>query len=113
MDRKKELKQQYKEMKTEAGVYQIKNTVNGKVWVKATPNLKTINGQLVQLRIGSHRNPRLQEAWNLYGEDAFVFEVLEMVPETAESTLARQRVLKELEKKWLEKQQPFGEYGYN
>ena len=44
MDRKKELKQQFKEASVEAGVYQILNTVNNKVLVGSTLNLKTING---------------------------------------------------------------------
>jgi group I intron endonuclease len=33
------------------------------------------------LKRGTHKNPRLQAAWNKYGEDMFVFEVLEQVPE--------------------------------
>lgn len=36
MDRKKELKQLYKETKIEAGVYQIRNTVNNKVFIGST-----------------------------------------------------------------------------
>lgn len=41
MDRKAELKRLYKETKTKAGVYQIINTVNQKVFVGSTMNLKT------------------------------------------------------------------------
>jgi hypothetical protein len=99
MDRRKELIQQYKEMKTEAGVYQIKNTKNQKVLVVSTPNLKTMNGKPMMLCGGGHKNKKLQEEWDKFGEETFVFEVLE--------------VLKELEKKWLEKLQPYGERGYN
>ena len=32
------------------------------------------------LRRGVHKNPRLQAAWNKYGEEMFVFEVLEEIP---------------------------------
>jgi len=42
MDRKKELKRLYKEIEIEAGIYQIRNTKNGKILIESTPNLKTI-----------------------------------------------------------------------
>ncbi len=113
MDRKKELIKQYKETKTEAGVYHIKNTVNGKVFVVATPNLKTINGRLMELRMGSYTNKKLQEEWNEYGENAFVIEVLEILEEPEEGFFDKKDELKKLEKKWLKKLQPFGEKGYN
>ncbi|TGV18078.1 GIY-YIG nuclease family protein, partial [Mesorhizobium sp. M00.F.Ca.ET.186.01.1.1] len=41
MKRKDELKQTFKEAKTEAGVYQIKNSLNQKAWICSTRNLKT------------------------------------------------------------------------
>jgi len=90
MDRKKELKEQYKEMKTEAGVYQIRNTKNQKVLVVATSNLKTINGKIMQLRNGGvHMNKQLQEEWNQFGEATFVFEVLEVLEEKEEGYFER------------------------
>ena len=57
MDRRKELIQQYKEMKTVGGVYQVRNTVDGKILVVATPNLRTLNGR----NAGGFLNKRLQE----------------------------------------------------
>ena len=113
VDRKKELKQQYKEMKTEGGVYQIKNTKNQKVLVVATPNLKTMNGKLMQLRGGGHRNRQLQEEWKQFGEEVFAFEVLEVLEEKEEGFFDKVEELKKLEKKWLNKLQPFGERGYH
>ena len=113
MDRRKELIQQYKEMKTEAGVYQIRNIKNHKVFVVATPNLKTINGRHIELQTGGYRVKELQEEWNRFGEDAFVFEVLEVLEEKEEGYFDKKEELKKLEKKWLEKLQPFGERGYN
>lgn len=113
MDRRKELIQQYKEMKTEAGVYQIRNTKNQKIFVVATPNLKTINGRRIELQRGGFRNDQLQEEWNQYGEDAFVFEVLEVLEEKEDGFFDKTGELKKLEKKWLEKLQPYGDRGYN
>ena len=113
MNRRKELIQQYKEMKTEAGVYQIKNTKNQKVLVVSTPNLKTMNGKPMMLCMGGHKNEKLQEEWNKFGEKAFVFEVLEVLKEKEEGYFDKTGELKKLEKKWLEKLQPYGERGYN
>jgi hypothetical protein len=112
-DRRKALKQEYKEMKTEAGVYQIRNTANGKVLVVSTPNLKTMEGKRFQLKMGSHKNPKLQAEWKQFGEDAFVFEVLGVADEKIDGAFARQEELKKLEERWLEKLQPYGDRGYN
>ncbi len=109
MDRKKELKEQYKEMKTEAGVYQVRNTVNQKILLVATPNLKTINGR----RMGGFMNKELQKEWKQFGAEAFVFEVLEVLEEKEEGYFDRREELKKLEAKWLEKLQPYGDCGYN
>jgi len=113
MDRKKELKLQYKEMKTEGGVYQIRNTKNQKVFVTATPNFKTINGRRFMLRDGGHKNRQLQEEWNQFGEGAFEFEVLEVLEEKKEGYFDKADELEKLEEKWLEKLQPYGERGYH
>ncbi|CAA7602292.1 GIY-YIG nuclease superfamily [Acididesulfobacillus acetoxydans] len=113
VDQRGELKAQYKEMKTEAGVYQIRNTKNGKMFVVATPNLKTINGKVMQLEGGGHTCKELQQDWNLYGEKAFVFEVLEVLKEKEEGYFDKKEELKKLEAKWLERLQPYGGRGYN
>lgn len=114
MDRKKELIQQYKEMKTEAGVYLIRNVKNQKILVEATPNLKTINGKRFQLKMGGgHHNKQLAEEWKQYGEDAFEFEVLEVLEEKTDGFFDRKEELKKLEAKWREKLQPYGDRGYN
>jgi len=113
MDRKKELKQLYKEMKTEAGVYQIRNTKNQKVFVVATPNIKTMQGRSLELKAGGHKNKQLQDEWNQFGEEAFVFEVLEILEEKEDGFFDKAAELKKLEEKWLKKLQPYGDRGYN
>ncbi|MFD2370259.1 DUF2087 domain-containing protein [Brevibacillus sp. GCM10020057] len=113
MNRKQELKQLYKEMKTEAGVYQIRNTQNGKVWIEATRNLKTMNGKQFMLKHGSHPCKALQEDWKQYGEDAFAFEVLEVLEKKNDPYFDEADALEKLENKWLDKLQPYGEKGYN
>ena len=55
------------------GVYQIKNTLNGKAYIGSSKNIKRRLGiHRSMLRRGTHRNPHLQNAWNKYGESAFV-----------------------------------------
>lgn len=113
MDRKRELKQQYMEMKTEAGVYQIRNLKNQKILVVSTPNLKTMNGGRTKLQGGGCKSRELQEEWNSFGEAAFVFEVLEVLEEKEEGFFDRKEELRTLERKWLDKLQPYGDKGYN
>ncbi|MFB7139000.1 MULTISPECIES: GIY-YIG nuclease family protein [unclassified Bacillus (in: firmicutes)] len=113
MSRKKELKMQYKETKVQAGIYQIRNVKNEKIFIVSTKNLKTINGKKFELEAGSCTNQALQQEWNEYGKESFVFEELEVLKEEDISPLGIKGDLKKLEEKWLEKLQPFGERGYN
>ncbi len=115
MDRKKELKQQYKEMPIEAGVYQIKNNQNGKLFIGSTRNFKTLNGLKFSLEAGtaSPTNKALQEDWNHYGASAFNFEILETLKKKNDPYFNEKEALQELENKWLEHLQPYEDRGYN
>jgi hypothetical protein len=114
MDKKtrKEMIQEYKQLKTYMGVIQIKNLRNGKIYLAAYPNLKnkwfTIQSQLA---MGMHINAQLQKDWNELGPEAFAYEVLEE-KETDEVTDMRWE-LKQIIKPWLEKLKPYGDRGYN
>ncbi|MCR8630509.1 GIY-YIG nuclease family protein [Paenibacillus radicis (ex Xue et al. 2023)] len=112
MDRRKELVQQYKEIKTEAGIYQIKNNINQKILVASTNNLRSLNGKTLMLKLGSHRNQQLQKEWNEFGESAFGIEVLEVLVKK-EGYFDEKDELKKLEEKWLQELQPYGDRGYN
>jgi hypothetical protein len=111
MDRKRELKREYKETKVTAGIFQIRNLKNGKVFLETTPNLKTVNGQLFMLGMKSHPNKQLQQEWNEMGETSFVIETLEIVDE--EQNIDTKTALKRLLDKWTEKLSPYGEKGYH
>lgn len=112
-DRKQELKQLYKEVKSEAGVYQIRNKENGKVLVASTMNIKTMNGKKFMLQHGSHPNRELQNDWNELGADAFEFEVLEVLENKDEPAFDAKAALEKLEAKWVEKLAPYGDRGYH
>jgi hypothetical protein len=111
-NRRKELQEEFKQLKTYMGVIQITNLVNGKIYITAYPNLKnqwlTIQGQLV---MGTHANHQLQKDWNEYGAEAFNYEIIEE-KETSEISDVPWEV-KQMEKAWLEKLQPYGDRGYN
>jgi hypothetical protein len=95
-----------------SGIYQIRNIKNQKIFVASARNISKLNGQKFQLNMGSHHNKLLQSEWKQYGEDAFVFEVLESFEEN-EDLRSVNKELKRLEKEWILKLQPFGERGYN
>jgi len=109
-----ELKRTYRENPPPAGVYRITNTANGKILVGKGINVRGIlNSQQAQLQFGSHRNRDLQQDYNQFGADRFIFEVIDRL-ETTDRTQERLREdLAALEELWLEKLQPYGERGYN
>lgn len=62
----------------ESGIYSIGNKVNGKIYIGSSFNLEKRRSQhFSNLRHARHGNIHLQRAWNLYGENAFEFEVVE------------------------------------
>jgi hypothetical protein len=78
MDRRKELKEQYKQMKPDMGVFAIKSKAGSGYYIEAARNLKgAINRNRFQLGNGSHPNRELQKEWKELGEDGFTIEILE------------------------------------
>jgi group I intron endonuclease len=63
-----------------AGIYKVTCTANHKVYIGSTTEIrKRWYWHCGDLRRGVHHNRHLQFAWNKYGEQAFVFEILELV----------------------------------
>jgi len=58
------------------GIYTITNSVTGRVYVGQTNNFRErwYNHRRT-LRLGVHRNWRLQSDWNQFGEDAYIFAI--------------------------------------
>jgi hypothetical protein len=78
MDRKKELKEQYRQMKPEMGAFIIRSNSSKKCSIESTKNLKgSINGAKFKLESGNHPNRELQNNWNQLGSENFKIEVLE------------------------------------
>jgi group I intron endonuclease len=111
---RQEIKREYRERKIPAGIFQVRNVANGKVLLGSSLNLEgPLNGHKFMLKMGRHRNSALQDDWNKYGEDRFLFEILEVVKVKDDPNFNLEDEMTLLEQIWLEKLQPFGEKGYN
>ncbi|KIL37161.1 LuxR family transcriptional regulator [Gordoniibacillus kamchatkensis] len=110
--RRRKLLEEFKQVKTYMGIIQITNKANGKIYVAGFPNLKNKWFTLqMQLDMGRFANAQLQKDWKELGSEAFAYEVLEQ-KKTDDMTDIRWE-LKQMEKSWLEKLQPYGDRGYN
>lgn len=60
------------------GIYKIKNIINGKIYIGLSSNIKQRwrNHKNMLIR-NDHFNIFLQRSWNKYGEENFVFEIVE------------------------------------
>jgi len=59
------------------GVYQIRNMVNGKLYIGSALDIaRRWRDHRAGLRHGRNALPKLQRAWDMYGESAFTFEVI-------------------------------------
>jgi hypothetical protein len=97
--RKKEILRNAKEQKARPGIYAIRCTVSGEVWVAKAADLdKRKPGLWFQLNMGGFPGKSLQTAWNTHGEAAFVFVELEDV--TDDNELLIPSLLKEREAHW-------------
>lgn len=78
MDRRKELKELYKNMKVDMGLFIIKSNLNDKYYIEGTQDLKgTINSTKFKLELGKHPNKELQKYWKEHGESSFTIEILD------------------------------------
>lgn len=59
-------------------IYSITNKVNGKRYIGMSSQVsrRWINHKY-HLKVGDHRNNLLQDEWNLFGSNSFLFEILE------------------------------------
>lgn len=91
---------------SESGIYAIVNTVNEKRYIGSAVSLNIRKrDHFNALRKHTHCNSVLQKAWDKYTEAAFVFVILERVPDK-EQLIAQ-------EQQWLDGERPYGKNGYN
>jgi group I intron endonuclease len=69
-------------------VYELRNILNGKRYVGSSVHSHARwNRHIRELTLQKHSNPKLQNAWNKYGPDAFVFTILERPEDITEEAL--------------------------
>jgi group I intron endonuclease len=74
------------------GIYQILNTVNGKVYIGSAAYIKSRwTWHRGNLDKGTHHSILLQRAWNKYGANAFEFIMLEQVDDVTQLIIVEQR----------------------
>lgn len=78
MKTKKELKAEYKLMKFRAGIYQIINKLENRIYLQTTLDLdRAFNSDIFQLKSGLHLNKTLQSDWNKLGKEGFEFSIFD------------------------------------
>ncbi len=114
MQAHKQLREEYKQKKFKIGVFQIRNTINGKIFVGSSVNLDAIWNRInVELKFGGHRNVTLQNEWNEFGEENFKFEIVSELQQTDGDNVDYSKEVKKLEAMFIDELQPFAEKGYN
>lgn len=64
------------------GIYKIENTTNGKIYIGQSRDINDRwNYHIRSLKNNTHHNYHLQKAWNKYGEESFLFAVVERCEE--------------------------------
>jgi len=67
-------------MAKEKGIYRIRCLPSGKCYIGSSVHIqRRWKEHKADLRTGNHDNPYLQKAWGKHSEQAFVFEVVELV----------------------------------
>jgi len=75
-----------------SGIYKITNTVNGKFYVGSSKNIEERwESHKRYLRGKYHVNPKLQHAWDFYGEEKFQFDIIEEVNNDEKLLLEREQ----------------------
>lgn len=78
LDRKRELRLKYKEMRPQMGVFTIRSKTTNKCYIEAAKDLKSVmNSTKFKLGAGNHPNFELQKIWNDLGSEDFTIEILE------------------------------------
>lgn len=90
----------YKERKSAAGIYAVRCTATGEVWVGQSPSLDTVQNRVwFTLRFSGNLNRALQKAWDDHSAEHFVFEVVERL-EDDDLAYSRDALLKERLAHW-------------
>ena len=112
MDRRKILKDEYRQGKVTGGIYRLVNTCSGMYLLDYTPNLQAKqNSYNFVISSGSCLDFRLKDEWESFGGKAFIFEILESLEKKKEQTqeefIDDLKILKQM---WSDKLDPSNRY---
>lgn len=94
----------------QCGIYLFRNKVNGKFYVGHTTSnfYNRYYTHISQFNSNSHHSKHFQKAWNKYGKDNFIFEIIEIIPKNNFEEML------EKEQYWIDFLQTWDrKYGYN
>ena len=113
MNRKEKINE-YKKSIQPMGIYQIRNRVNGKIFIGSSKDLRGILNRIkFQLKNNLHINKDMQKDFNEVGAVNFSFEILDYLEPKENMKGDYTKELQTLEIMWLEQLKPFNEKGYN
>jgi len=101
---RKEMVRKYKETPRPAGIFRVQHIPSGRTLLGSSPDAPAMLNRIrAELKMKGHRNRSLQADWDADGPDAFLFEVVDLLPspENAERDLDADLVT--LEELWIEK----------
>lgn len=90
------------------GIYIIENIKNNKMYIGLTKKcfMERFETHILKLNCNQHANKHLQASWNKYGEENFIFDILEIVEE--------EELITDREIYWINYYQSYDrDYGYN
>jgi group I intron endonuclease len=75
-------------------IYAITHLPTGRLYVGSAVDFDArVKSHVYRLRVGTHRNRHLQNAWSLYGADEFSFVVLEIVEDRSQLFIREQHYI--------------------
>lgn len=89
------------------GIYAIVHVASGRRYIGSARNIyNRWRGHKSNLNLNKHHSPRLQNTWNKYGKETFVFVVLERCVDDQRTLIGR-------EQHWLDTMRPFSAMLFN
>ncbi|MFA7634628.1 MAG: GIY-YIG nuclease family protein [Bacillota bacterium] len=78
--RKRELREQYKLMRPDMGIFAVICKPNSRYYLETTENLKgAMNSTEFKLNAGMHPKKALQKDWSEFGSEEFEIRILEQI----------------------------------
>lgn len=92
---------EYKDTFPSMGIYAVRNTATGRVWLGKSQNVEgALNRIRFELNMRGCRTPTLLEEWQRFGAASFAFEVLDRVKRREDPSFDYEAELQALLELW-------------